>query len=352
MIRQFHFPRAALFLGAGLGIVPLTALGQTAAPTSAVSVPAVSTPANPDSGPLFSVPDTVVLPNMCDANYDTPAPDSPYRLSPPAFVPRGVAQLGELALPPDTAIQTLEDVHPWLQSVATLYPDRVTLRVIGWSSQGRPVIALEVRPPSSSSGPSRRIVVQCRQHGDEPEATASGTRFLYEWLTSTNPAQAKVSSSTTLLFVAVANPDGAAKCQRRSGADIDMNRDWGIFRSPEVRALAGAFTAWKPQLVVDVHQWDPAPHMPPPMAEGSGGELAERTAWAMAAADGERGLPLAARYHWGLDTLCHRYFGQRLHIPAILLESRHMPTIPGYRAVAIATTVTALWSAAGNVSGA
>jgi hypothetical protein len=129
-----------------------------------------------------------------------------------------------------------------------------------------------------------------------------------------------------------------------------MNRDWGKYKSVEVRALENWIGAWKPHLVVDVHQWLPFEKMPPPMAEASGGALAKKTAQAMAQNNASRGYWLAARSRWGLDTLCHRFWGQRFKTPSILLETRHRPGVPGARDVAIGTSLTALWSAAESIS--
>jgi hypothetical protein len=227
-----------------------------------------------------------------------------------------------------------------------LRPDRVKRRLIGTSSEGRPIFGLEVTPPGVSPWKLKRLAVLCRQHGDEPEATASGTRFLREWLETTDVARQQRTDRIALLLIPISNPDGAAVYRRRNSWNIDLNRDWTQPRSDEVRALSAAIRAFKPHLVVDVHQWLPRDHMPPPMAEASGGWMARKAAQAMSIANAQRGYYLAARSRWGAATLCHRFFGQRAGTPAILLESRHRPNVPGARDVAIQQTLAALWSAA------
>jgi hypothetical protein len=129
-----------------------------------------------------------------------------------------------------------------------------------------------------------------------------------------------------------------------------MNRDWGPFRTQEVRVIVNWIAAWKPHLLVDVHQWLPKDRQNAPMAEASGGALAKRTAARMAQNSARRGYALSARSRWGLDTLFHRFWGQRYRVPSILLETRHRPGVAGAREVAIGTSLAALWSAAETVS--
>jgi murein tripeptide amidase MpaA len=234
--------------------------------------------------------------------------------------------------------------------LAKIRPTQVKSRVLGRTPGGRRMVALEVVPAGVSPWKLRRLVVLCRQHGNEPEASASGMRFVREFLTTTDPKKRKIAAKTALLIVPVANPDGAAVYRRRTNKNVDMNRDWGRRKSSEVALLTKWIGAWKPHLVVDVHQWLPNERQPPPMAEASGGPLARRTAQRMAQNSASRGYWLAARSRWGLDTLSHRYWGQRFKIPAILLETRHRPNEAGARDIAIGTSLAALWSAAETVS--
>lgn len=298
--------------------------------------------------PLLSVGSATVLPVMSSQ-------DAPENAAVPSRVRATLPQMNFRAAaptaPPDDFYQTYESVGPWLRSVAKLQPGRVSHKLLGKSTEGREIVGLQVTPGSGTPSKWRRLVVLCRQHGNEPEATASGNRLLYQWFTSSNKAHRRIASQTVLLFVSVSNPDGAARYARRTAKNIDMNRDWSRKESVEVKALSRAITNFKPHLVIDVHQWAPHPRMPPSMAEASGGILARQAAQAMAQHNANKGFYLAARSRVGLASLCHRYHGQILKTPAILLESRHRPGVPGARAVAITQTLTALWSAAGVLAG-
>ena len=332
------FRRAALsrgFFFASLGAFSSLAHAQQLSPAPHVALPRAFAPTLQSDAPALLPPDVEIAP--------------PARLTPPRIIARALPRTG-ISAPPDDFYQTPETLEPWLLALSRARPNQVKTRILGRSSGGRRIVALEIAPAGVSPWKLRRLVVLCRQHGNEPESSASGARFIREFLETKDPKKRKIAAKTALLIVPVANPDGAAVYRRRTDRNIDMNRDWGRQKSGEVQVLARWVAAWKPHLVVDVHQWLPDHNQPPPMAEASGGKLARQTAIRMAQNNRQRGYWLAARSRWGLDTLCHRYWGQRFKIPAILLETRHRPHVAGARDIAINTSLTALWSAAETVS--
>lgn len=313
--------------------------------------------------PLPSAPFVDETPNemapLVGSVLDQTSPAAPdLRASIPALNPRAVpravvrtappnvVRAATLPAPPDDFYQTPQSLYPWLERVARARGDRVKLRIIGDSVSGGSIVAMEIVPRGQSIWKLKRLAIICRQHGNEPEATASGARFLHQWLSSTNDLKKRIAARTALLIIPIANPDGAARYERRTLQNIDMNRDWGRNKSPEVRALTNAIARFKPHLVVDNHQWLPDHHMPPPMAEASGGARAKRAAKLMSQRNAQRGYALAARSRWGLDTLAHRFWGQRQKTPAILLETRHRPNVAGARTKAIEQALAALWGAA------
>lgn len=249
---------------------------------------------------------------------------------------------------PNTFGQTPVHVYPYLESVAATYPSQAKLRIYGKSVQGRSLVALEIAPLGVPKAKLRRLVVICRQHGNEPEATASGAIFIKQFLKPTNDLQRRIARKTTLLIVPIANPDGAAQYQRRTAQNIDMNRDWTKRQSPEVRALTQLVANWKPHFLVDNHQWLPSPRQPIPMAEASGGAKAKTAARVMSQKSAHRGYYLAARNSRpsASQTLCHRFWGKQGKVPSILLETRHNPGVYGARERAINQAVAALWGAA------
>ncbi len=314
--------------------------------------------------PLFAVC-LSALPAFAQQLSGVPAPPTELSAPTPASITPEIAPLSEptfrrsfptpsrleveLRRPPDTFGQTPNDLYPWLESVAMARPDEAKLRIVGESASGASIVALEITPPGKSPWNLKRLVVVCRQHGNEPEATGSGARLIYHWLQPRNAREKALASKTALLIVPIANPDGAARYQRRTARNVDMNRDWGRNQSQEVQVLTRWIGGWKPHLVIDNHQWLPSDHMPPPMAEASGGARARMAARTMSSRSAQRGFALSARSRVGLDTLCHRFWGQRFNTPAVLLETRHQPSKAGARSKALVQAEAAMWGAAESI---
>ena len=317
------------------GVLAVPAFAQFAPLPPDKEAPSLSQGAQATPSPAEVVPS----PEIAVEGRDASAPK--LRATRPALGERSFG----VPRPPDGFGQTPEEVYPWMVAVAKARPDRVRLLKLGLSSQGRALWGMEIRPAAPLPNKLKRLAVICRQHGNEPEATASGTRFAAQFLAATTPEARALSRKIALLIVPIANPDGAARYQRRTAQNVDMNRDWGHNRSPEVRALTQMVKSWKPQLVIDNHQWLPFETMPPPMAEASGGTLARGVAHSMSESNAAHGYYLAARSRWGLDSLCHRFWGQRFGVPAVLLETRHRPSVQGARAQAIEQALSALWAA-------
>ncbi len=58
-----------------------------------------------------------------------------------------------------------------------------------------------------------------------------------------------------MLIVPHANPDGAEAFVRDTAAKIDMNRDHLLLRTPEARAIAQVAREYRPDVVVDAHEF-------------------------------------------------------------------------------------------------
>jgi hypothetical protein len=58
-----------------------------------------------------------------------------------------------------------------------------------------------------------------------------------------------------VIIVPRANPDGAEAFKRTLANGIDPNRDHSLQRTPEIRAIGALFVRYKPQLVLDCHEF-------------------------------------------------------------------------------------------------
>lgn len=92
-------------------------------------------------------------------------------------------------------------------------------------------------------------------HGNEPAGTEAVCR-LAEYLVETEAGKAALEQLDVAL-VPVANPDGYALQQRLSGSGLDLNRDQTKLADPVSILLKRAFTAWQPEVALDIHEFRP-----------------------------------------------------------------------------------------------
>lgn len=128
----------------------------------------------------------------------------------------------------------LEDVRTWTESLAR----RVPLRdeVVGRSVQGRPLHLLSFGDPAARDV----LLVLGRQH--PPEVTGMRALMAFVDALAGDSAEATAFRASHRVLVApVVNPDGVAEGHWRTNlGGTDLNRDWGVFREPETRALRDA----------------------------------------------------------------------------------------------------------------
>ena len=182
--------------------------------------------------------------------------------------------------------------------------------------------------PTANAEQTMRLFVMCRQHGDEPAPTEAVLRLIQSVADGGDPALRSELSHVTLYVIPMVNPDGAGAGTRLNGKSADLNRDWGVFKQPETRAVARAATLIHPALIVDAHNWDSYDEynancieIPREMETQRG-----RTAHAMQqqairdlAACGYAAHPTA----WGSDSdphLAHRWF-TRQNVTSLLVET-------------------------------
>lgn len=126
----------------------------------------------------------------------------------------------------------------------------------GQSGQGRRLWVVRLSDPQSSAASAGRVLVMCRQHGDEPASTEAMLGLIHRVALGQDEFLRQKLSRVTLYIVPMVNPDGAEAGTRVNGADVDLNRDWGAFTQPETRAMAQVISIVRPDVVVDAHNWD------------------------------------------------------------------------------------------------
>jgi Zinc carboxypeptidase len=202
------------------------------------------------------------------------------------------------------------DFHlaPWGQVVSYFEKvdaasDRVTLRVLGQTTEGRPYLAAfissadtisnlerfrlfqeQLHDPRKIPGAAERaravadskpvVVITCSIHSTETASTLMAVELLHELATRDDPSTREILDKTILILVPSANPDGVEKVARwyersmgkpweGSGmpelyhvyAGHDTNRDWFMLNLKETQLLTHLlYKEWFPTVLYDVHQ--------------------------------------------------------------------------------------------------
>gem|GEM_PF-1001456 len=209
----------------------------------------------------------------------------------------------------------------------------VRLASLGKSAGGtRQLWLVRIADPATDPTQAKRILILCRQHGDEPASTEALLRLVHGVATGGDQALRAELSHVTLYVVPMVNPDGAGANTRRNANGADLNRDWGRFTQPETGEVAAAVKLISPSLIVDAHNWDGSDEynadcleVPREMetALGRAAHAWQRQAIGDLAASGYAVHPTA----WGNGAdphLAHRWFTHEA-IPSVLVETHYGP---------------------------
>ncbi len=156
---------------------------------------------------------------------------------------------------------------PWLR-----------LDAFGHSAEGRPmyvVIASKQRnasPTSAEQSGLPTVLVQAGLHSGEIEGKDAGFMLLRDIAFR---GKEHLLDGVHLLFVPMFNPDGHERRSiwnrpnqrgpvsmgwRSTAQNLNLNRDYVKADAPEMRAMLGLMTAWRPALTLDVHASDGVDH--------------------------------------------------------------------------------------------
>ena len=122
---------------------------------------------------------------------------------------------------------------------------------VGRSAEGRPL-----RHVAWGQGDTR-VLLWSQMHGDESTASmAIADLFHFLGEHPAHPLVQRLQRETTLHFLPVMNPDGAARFQRRNAQGVDVNRDARARATPEGRALHDLRERLQPDFGFNLHDQD------------------------------------------------------------------------------------------------
>lgn len=220
-----------------------------------------------------------------------------------------------------------------------------SLRVIGYSVQGRPIHLWQLTQGS------RSLLLIGGVHGDEVEGYTLIERYV------ASGRWGSLAGKATLWAIPRLNPDGCALGQRLNANGVDLNRnlptqDWipaslearyppgaAPGSEPETQALLGGLAQMRPQFILSAHSCQAHPCV---NYNGPALELAQ----VMAACNG---LPITADIGYPTPGSLGTWAGQERRIPTLTLEIlRGTPLDQVWQEQAEALQAVLEWAAQGD----
>lgn len=99
---------------------------------------------------------------------------------------------------------------------------------------------------------SKKVFIWSQMHGNE----STGTRAMldvFNFLKNDNPFSNRIKSGTNIHYLPMLNPDGASRYTRRNACGIDLNRDFLMEASPEIKVLKRLVNRLNPDFLFNLH---------------------------------------------------------------------------------------------------
>lgn len=158
-----------------------------------------------------------------------------------------------LGKPVEEGLASLFEVHRYLQALAKRYPDKVRLSSLGTTPEGRDIPVLYFA--ENGNRKKVKVWIQAGLHGNEP-AGPEAVCLLADYLLQTSKGM-KILDKVSLALIPIANADGYALQERKSGSGFDLNRDQSKLADPVTLLLKKAYRHWNPEIALDIHEFNP-----------------------------------------------------------------------------------------------
>lgn len=138
------------------------------------------------------------------------------------------------------------------------YPRIMTLRKLGATAQGRPLLAAVLTDPDSPADQKEHVLITALHCGAERSA-ATGIFYLMDWLLKGSPGAREILRGQVIAFMPVVNPDGYVSGSLRNSHDRDSYKEWNregpLYpeQMPEALAAKGLMDELQAELHADYH---------------------------------------------------------------------------------------------------
>jgi hypothetical protein len=161
----------------------------------------------------------------------------------------------ERSLMPPSAYHSPDEMRAALEELAEARPDRARLVDLGWSVEGRQVVALRI---SNTDAPSRQWRIAGAHHGDETAGAEISLAIAALLVGTEDAALDALLWSSAIWVIPHISPDSVSYLSRYNANSVDLNRNYAYewsstefrpgphpFSEPETRNLR-ALSAWQP----------------------------------------------------------------------------------------------------------
>lgn len=152
----------------------------------------------------------------------------------------------------------------------------IKLLSFGRSYQDRAIPAFVISDFSKDPLNKTRVFICAGQHGNEYNAVRSVLALCKSFAEG---KRAGLLSKCMIVVVPIVNPDGITARNRLNAQGLDINRDWAALNTKEAQYIHSIIKAWKPQVLIDAHEWTEQTSVP-----GNGIELAHSSSYTQNAA--------------------------------------------------------------------
>lgn len=139
---------------------------------------------------------------------------------------------------------------------------RADVDVIAETKQGRPMHLVRLGHPRPRSRADildePTLLFVCSQHGNEPAGRETCLKLLRDLAFTKERQLVDQLKQSTVMFIPAANPDGSEASTRGNADGVDVNRDHLNLRTSEARAIATVVRDYKPDVVLDLHEYGPS----------------------------------------------------------------------------------------------